>query len=353
MSNTVMVAMSGGVDSSVVALLLRRAGLRVIGAFMSHGVKAERGQRKTCCSADDAHDARRVADHLGIPFYALNLGPEFGRLMDHVAAEYAQGRTPNPCVRCNRWMKFGRLFDTAHAMGAGAIATGHYARLEPGGILRRGVDRTKDQSYVLFNTPRERLDQILLPLGGYPKARVREMAREAGLPVAEKADSQGICFIPDGNLAGFLERRGLGTPGPVTTEDGTVVGRHEGYEFYTVGQRQGLGVALGQPMYVSRVDPSQATVVLAPPERVLHTGLEASHANWLVSPRPEPGSSLEADVQIRYHHEAVPARIEIHGEEKIAARFAAPVRAVTPGQAAVFYRGDQVLGGCWINRPLD
>lgn len=335
MSSRVLVAMSGGVDSSVAALLLVRRGLSVTGVFMRHGVTAS---GRGCCSADDAYDARRVADTLGIPFYALNLSEEFGRMIDGVVAEYARGRTPNPCIQCNRQIKFGRLFDFAAAVGAGAVATGHYARME-GGALYRAADRAKDQSYVLFDLPRERLERIDLPIGGLTKPEVRALARQAGLPVSEKPESMDLCFVPDGDLGGFLASRLPMEEGSLVTADGTQVGRHSGAARFTVGQRRGLGVALGRPAYVTRVEAATNTVVVGGPEALMGRALRLGRTNWLVDP-PE---RLRAEVQIRAHTPARPAWVE--GGQ---VTFDEPVRAITPGQAAVFYQEDRVLGGGWI-----
>lgn len=330
----VLVAMSGGVDSSVSALLLRRAGCDVTGVFMRHGVP---GNDRGCCSFDDAYDARRTADRLGIPFYSLNLEAEFGALVDRVVDEYAGGRTPNPCILCNRDLKFGRLFDFADAIGAATVATGHYARLE-GGVLRRGLDADKDQSYVLFDV--ERLDRVEFPVGALRKDEVRTLAREAGLPVGDKPDSQDVCFVPGGDMGAFLSARTPMAPGDIVTGDGAVVGRHEGAARFTVGQRRGLGVAMGRPVYVRRVDTATNTVVVGddPHSR----GCTLRDVRWLAPPRPR------ADVQVRYRHAAAPATIE-----GVEVRFDAPVRAVTPGQAAVFYDGDRVLGGGWIASTAD
>lgn len=326
--------MSGGVDSSVAAALLKRRGRDVTGAFMRHGVP---GNDRGCCSLDDAYDARRVADRLGIPFYALNLEDEFGALVDRVVDEYAHGRTPNPCILCNRDLKFGRLFDFAAAIGAETVATGHYARLE-GGALRRGLDADKDQSYVLFDL--DRLDAIEFPLGGLRKDEVRAIAREEGLPVSEKRESQDVCFVPDGDMGAFLAARTAMRAGDIVTEGGEVVGRHDGAARFTVGQRRGLGVALGRPVYVVRVDTESNTVVVG--EDPASRGCVLRDARWLVEPRSR------ADVQVRYRHRPAPATID--GD---AVRFDAPVRAVTPGQAAVFYDGDRVLGGGWIASSVD
>lgn len=335
----VLVGLSGGVDSAVAALLLKRSGIRVTGAFMSNGVRVETRNEKSCCSVDDAYDARRVADALEIPFYALNFEDGFAKLIDTFVGEYQRGRTPNPCVLCNRLLKFGRMFDFADAVGADAVATGHYARVDATG-LRRAADPAKDQSYMLFNVPRERLARIELPLGALSKPRVREIAREAGLPVMDKPDSMGVCFIPDGDLEGFLSARTAMRPGEVRAEGG-VVGTHGGFQRFTLGQRRGLGVAMGEPRYVTRIEPEENAVYLGPPEELMASRFEVGDVNWLV----DPSDPQAAEIQIRYRGRAHPGRIAGSVVE-----LNAPARAITPGQAAVFYDGPRVLGGGWIRR---
>ncbi len=287
MSQRVVLAMSGGVDSSVSAYLLREAGYDVIGLFMRSGVADETacsidqtGQtalpivtpdshKQGCCGASDAADARRVADALDIPFHALNFQDAFGRIKDYFADEYLGGRTPNPCVMCNNWLKFGKLWDFARQVGAEKIASGHYAQIAPvpgecRPALVRGVDLGKDQSYVLFGLERNLLEHVLFPVGGYDKHQIREIAREAGLRVADKPDSQEICFVPDQDYAGFIRRyRGEhDTAGELVDTEGHVVGRHAGYEQFTIGQRRGLGVAFGEPRYVVAVDAPSRRVVI-------------------------------------------------------------------------------------------
>ncbi len=286
----VVLAMSGGVDSSVAAWLLREQGHTVIGLFMRHGAPASTcatgagsGPKQGCCSAADADDARRVADRLGIPFYALNFDDQFSRIIDYFVDEYASGRTPNPCIVCNTWLKFGKLFDYADSVDAGYVATGHYARLgavegDPSPALLRGRDGAKDQSYVLFGVDRRLLPRLSLPVGDYRKEEIRRFAAELGLQVADKPDSQEICFVPDGNHARLVrqQRPELDTAGEIVTTDGKVVGHHEGLERFTVGQRKGLGVALGEPFYVVRLEPDSRRVVLGTREDLARRELTAA-----------------------------------------------------------------------------
>lgn len=360
--------MSGGVDSSVAAHLLRAAGHEVVGLFMRHGESSPAAcsspnmtslpvisvaHKQGCCSASDAADARRVADRLDIPFYAVDFAAEFGRIMDYFTAEYTAGRTPNPCVMCNNWLKFGKLRDYADSVGAEWIATGHYARLDrsvPAGgppALRRGVDESKDQSYVLFGIERDVLPRVLFPVGEYEKPQIRALARELGLRVAEKKDSQEICFVPDQDYAAFVrQRRGdLNLAGEIVTTAGEVVGRHAGIEGYTIGQRKGLGVAFGEPRYVVRLEPETRRVVIGRDEELRRHELTARDANWLVDPPAEP---LECTVKIRYRSAATPATVESLGGGRLSVHLHEPCRGVAPGQAVVCYAGDRVLGGGWI-----
>jgi tRNA-specific 2-thiouridylase len=351
--------MSGGVDSSVAALLLRQAGYEVIGLFMRTGVAAEHpaadGRHKQgCCSALDARDARRVADRLDIPFYALDYADAFDRIIGYFADEYASGRTPNPCVVCNVWLKFGKLWDQAKRLGADFIATGHYARVvgSPGGYeLHRAADPEKDQSYVLFGLPREMLPHVLLPIGSYSKQAVRELAREAGLPVHDKPDSQEICFVPGNRYVEVVrQRRGdLGRPGPIVDRQGRVLGEHDGIEGFTVGQRKGLGIATGSRRFVLEIIPATDTVVVGSREECLADGLIAEDVNWLI---PVPSDELACQVQIRSRSSPAKAVVRPLPGKQAAVRFLTPQMAVTPGQAAVFYRGSQVCGGGWIRQAV-
>ncbi|MHC4404840.1 MAG: tRNA 2-thiouridine(34) synthase MnmA [Planctomycetota bacterium] len=358
----VVLAMSGGVDSSVAAWLLRERGHEVLGLFMRHG--AETGQarsaepddgkarRQGCCSAADAADARRVADALGIPFYALNFEEDFSRLIDYFVEEYTAGRTPNPCIMCNTWLKFGKLFEYADGVDARFVATGHHARIEstgPGGApaLCRGRDASKDQSYVLFGIDRGHLDRLLLPVGEHEKDEVRRIAGRLGFSVAEKPDSQEICFVPDGDHARLVRsRRGqTDTSGEIVTTDGAVVGRHDGLERFTVGQRKGLGVAFGQRRFVVRLEADTRRVVVGTREDLARTELVAEKANWLID---EPSGPIRCQVKIRYRSRAAAAAVEPMAGGRFRARFDEPRHGVAPGQAAVCYQGDRLLVGGWI-----
>ncbi len=344
----VLVAMSGGVDSSVAAYLLLRAGYEVTGVFLCLGgsVRADHDSRG-CCSPGDAADARCVAERLGIKLYVLDAGRDFVRIIDYFVAEYAAGRTPNPCVHCNTLIKFGRLIARADDVGARYVATGHHARMMAGTIHRAAH---KDQSYALFGIPRGQLERVLLPVGELAgKAEVRRIAAELGLTVADKPDSQEICFV-SGDYAELLRQRRPAAlrPGKILDSAGNVLGGHDGVGHFTVGQRRGLGVAAGVPMYVTRIDPAGATVTIGPREEAMSSHLSASGANWHV-PTPPVGAELEAAVQIRYSHQGAPARVRVTWGECFEVDFAAPVMAVTPGQAAVIYQGQRLLGGGWID----
>jgi tRNA-specific 2-thiouridylase len=367
MGTRVVLAMSGGVDSSAAAYLLQQQGYDVIGLFMRSGATDEqtcdpsqssdlpiisgRSHKQGCCSASDAADARRVADSLDIPFHALNFQDAFGRIKDYFVDEYLSGRTPNPCVMCNNWLKFGRLWDFARQVGAEKIATGHYARLttvESSEIpaLVRGCDQSKDQTYVLFGINRQILPHILFPVGDYDKATIRELAHEAGLNVADKPDSQEICFIPDNDYAGFIDRYTSrpDTSGELVTVDGTVVGHHDGYERFTVGQRRGLGVTFGSPRFVVEIDAETRRVVIGTHEDLARTELEADQTNWLV----DVAAEFACEAKIRYRHPGAAARVERLPGDRVRVTFDEPQFGVAPGQAVVFYDGDRVLGGGWI-----
>ncbi len=357
MGSRVVLAMSGGVDSSVAAHLLQAEGFEVIGLFMRTGAHAETQERraKTCCSASDALDARAVADRLDIPFYALDFEDEFSRIKDNFADEYLAGRTPNPCVLCNIWLKFGKLWSYGQQVGADFVATGHYAQLKtaPDGSLRvaRGVDRTKDQSYVLFGLTPEILKHTRFPVGSYPKEAIREIARDLRLPVHDKPDSQEICFVPDDDYLGFVQGRrpSIDTTGPLVDEDGTVLGQHRGIEAYTIGQRKGLGVALGEPRYVVQIEPAQKTVRVGRRAALDRPGLLATQFNWQGS---VPDGAIDCLAQIRARHRAVPARAERQDDDQVRVLFDDPQPAVAPGQVVTLYQDDLVMGGGWIERAL-
>jgi tRNA-specific 2-thiouridylase len=354
MAKRVVLAMSGGVDSSVAAHLLKSQGYEVIGLFMRTGTHAEDAERraKTCCSIADSMDAQRVADRLEIPFYALDFEREFGRIKDYFVEEYLSGRTPNPCVMCNIWLKFGRLWSYGKQVGADFIATGHYAciaRADDGTRrVARAHDRAKDQSYVLFGLRRELLDHVLFPVGDYPKAEIRAIARAQELPVHDKAESQEICFVPDDDYLAFVHDRvpDRDTSGPLVDEDGRVLRTHGGIESFTIGQRRGLGIAVGEPRYVVQIEPASRTVTVGRRESLDRSRLEASRFNWQ---GPVPEGATRCLAQIRAQHIAVPATVEPLPGERARVVFDQPQSAVTPGQVVTLYQESLVLGGGWID----
>ena len=402
-------AMSGGVDSSVAAALLLREGYEVVGVFMRLGSPGEtldtmeavdsaqaacdpkklKIGHQGCCSINDAADARLVAAHLGVPFYVVNFKKDFGRIIDYFVDEYAAGRTPNPCVRCNDWLKFGKLHEYAKQIGADFVASGHYARIGdqaiegsrdrvgldsipqshgptiPSPRLFRGLDHSKDQSYVLFGVPRAQLAHMLLPIGGLLKPRVRELAQQFGLPTFDKPDSQEICFVPDNDYAGLVERRRpeLAQSGAIVDTQGRTVGTHQGQHRFTIGQRRGVGVAFGHPIFVVGKDPATNTVTVGPREMLHVRACSAAEANWLID------EAMFSDWQpclakYRYNSAAVPARVrtsvpvasDAQGSPSgrtgtFDVEFDSPQTAVAPGQAVVLYSADEpdvVLGGGWI-----
>ena len=353
MRERVLVAMSGGVDSSVAAALLVRQGYDVVGATMKLFCHDADLPDRPCCSLDSVNDARRICEQLGVPHYVLNLESAFGRdVVQDFVAEYARGRTPIPCVRCNTFTKFRDLLRKADAIDATWIATGHYARVSSG-VLRRGLDPAKDQSYFLWGIRREVLARMLLPVGGRTKPETRAIAHELGLElIAEKPESQDICFVPDGNHAAVIERElGASAPalarGPFVDREGTVIGTHDGYARFTVGQRRGLPGGFAEPMFVVAIEPATRAVVIGPREALLGRGVVAREMNWLVN-APLPGDEVE--VQVR--HRAAPARgtiVRLDADE-VEIALDVPVAAIAPGQSLVLYRGDVVLGGGVIER---
>jgi tRNA-specific 2-thiouridylase len=359
MADRVVLAMSGGVDSSVAAALLKEQGYDVIGLFMRTGAHVEAdGERrtKTCCSVADALDARAVADRLDIPFYVLDFESEFARIEDYFADEYLSGRTPNPCVMCNIWLKFGKLWAHGKQVGARYVATGHHARIRhaPDGSVRvaRATDRGKDQSYVLFGLRRELLPHVLLPVGEYRKAEIREIARAQKLPVHDKPDSQEICFVPDDDYLTFVRERRPGAQqrGQIVDEAGRQIGEHTGVEAFTIGQRRGLGIALGSPRYVVQIEPASRTVTVGPRESLLSRSLMASRFNWQGA---VPDLSTPCLAQIRARHQAEPATVTALPGGRALVRFERPQSAITPGQVVTVYEGEVVLGGGWIDAICD
>jgi tRNA-specific 2-thiouridylase len=399
----VVLAMSGGVDSSVAAHLLLEQGHEVIGVFMRHGqaspvacaveeptasrvvptpARVDPNAAKTkhaggetprlaalpiinrldhkqgCCTASDAEDARRVADRLAIPFYAINLDQEFTRIIDYFVDEYAAGRTPNPCVQCNNWIKFGKLFDYADSVDAEFVATGHYARMATDAngdaTLLRGRDDSKDQSYVLFGIKQRFLSRMLLPVGEYEKPEIRRLAAGVGLNVATKKDSQEICFVTQGHYHEFIKDRqarrgdfnaGEASGGEFVLTSGEVVGQHDGIEGFTIGQRKGLGIAFGDRKFVVRIEPETRRVVLGDREELGRSELTAKDCNWLIDPTMLPARGL---AQIRYNAAPAWAEFDLDADGRLHVQFDEPRYGVAPGQAVVCYDGERVLGGGWI-----
>ncbi len=372
--------MSGGVDSSVAAAILRNEGYEVIGCFMRLGspgdelivkdgdgcnTRSLKVGHQGCCSVGDAADARLVAAILDVPFYVCNFREDFGRIIRHFVAEYADGRTPNPCIRCNDWLKFGKLKSYAQQLGADLIASGHYARIEQRDgrpRLMRGLDESKDQSYVLFGAASEALDHMLLPIGGMHKSEVRERAKALGLPVFDKPDSQEICFVPDNDYAGFVERQRpeLRVEGKIIDTAGREVGRHQGHHRFTIGQRRGVGVAAGSPIYVVDKRTADNTIVVGSREELYFESCIGGEAQWFVEPAAE---WTPCRAQHRYNSDACLAEYRVNAPCGVATysgrtgrfevRFVEPQFAVAPGQAIVLYERDEpslVLGGGWIER---
>ena len=347
----VIVAMSGGVDSSVAALLLSREGYDVVGVTMRlWTVEREDAprQNKRCCSVEDVDDARRVCQTIGVPHYVMNFEREFqSHVVDYFCREYDRGRTPHPCLACNDKIKFDFLLRRAMFLDADYIATGHYARVEAdeaGKRLLKGVDGRKDQSYVLFTLGQRELDRLMLPVGVYAKDRIRAIAAEAGLPVADKPDSQDICFIPDGDYRKFIADRGRPTPGEIVDSGGSVIGQHPGVQFFTVGQRRGLRLPAnpGVPMYVVEIDAEGNRVVVGCESELYRSSLFASRLNFPSGKTPT--TPLDVTAKIRYKASEAPASL-LPGDGWAEVRFEEPQRAVTPGQPVVFYQGDELVAG--------
>ena len=359
--------MSGGVDSSVAAALLADEGHEVIGLSMQlYDVSGQTDGHRTfgsCCTLDDLRDARRVAAAIDIPHYILNFERQFDeQVVSNFLQEYASGRTPLPCAHCNSDLKFSTLLERAHGLGAEAVATGHYARVErdvsdahgaPGRyLLKRGIDSAKDQSYFLFSLTQGQLARAIFPIGDRPKEAVREYARQRHLPVADKPDSQEICFIPDNDYATFVTARSpqaAHAPGAIVDESGRVLGRHEGIHHFTVGQRKGLGLSgspTGTPVYVLALSSADRRVVVGPKSSLERTTLTASGVNWIAG---EPSDPVRVTAQIRHRHQPAPGVVRSLDDRRAEVVFDVPQIAVTPGQAVVFYEGDTVVGGGWID----
>lgn len=355
-STRVVVAMSGGVDSSVVAGLLREQGYDVIGITLQlYDDGATRGESRSCCAGQDIHDARRVADALDIRHYVLDYESRFREsVIDDFVDSYVRGETPIPCVRCNQTVKFRDLMSAARDLGAHALATGHYARRVVGANgpeLHRAADESRDQSYFLFATTPSQIEDLRFPLGGWSKNETREAAGRLGLAVSEKPDSQDICFVPNGSYVQMIERLrpGAAEPGDIVGLDGTVLGRHDGVVHYTVGQRRRLGIGGGDPLYVVRLDPAAQRVIVGPKEALLIERFTMREVNW-IGPRPEPGMVHSVEVKVRSAQTCVGAQVRCLEGGRAEVVFDVAEAGVAPGQASVMYHGDRVLGGGWIER---
>lgn len=352
----IAVAMSGGVDSSVAAALLAADGHDVVGLSMQlYDQRDGEASFGSCCTLDDLHDARRVAHRLGIPHYIVNFESHFhAQVVTNFIDEYTAGRTPIPCTRCNSEVKFATLLDRVHGFDASVLATGHYVRVDEDDsgrrVLRRGLDAAKDQSYFLFSLTQAQLARAVFPVGGLTKPEVRAYAAHLGLQVADKPDSHEICFVPDHDHATFIDKASGGQgprPGRIVNLEGEPVGRHDGVHHFTVGQRKGLRLSVGVPLYVVGIDAGADTVVVGPRDALQRRTCNVSEVNWISGTSP-PGS-ISAEVQIRHRHPAARATVAPQGQGRASVTFESPQYAITPGQAAVFYDGDIVLGGGWID----
>ena len=359
----VIVAMSGGVDSSVATAILKEEGYQVIGVTMQIWPSDEQAYDVDrfggCCGLGAIEDAKRVAYKLGIPHYVMNFRDIFAqKVIADFCQEYSLGRTPNPCIKCNQYIKFGALLERAGELGAHFVATGHHARIGKNGasgryLLEKGIDRRKDQSYVLYTLTQKQLKHTLLPIGNFTKARVREIAEELKLPVAAKPESQEICFIPDGDYSKFLKEYVSQTikPGPILDRRGNTLGEHRGILFYTIGQRKGLGISAEEPLYVTAIVSERNVIVVGSKEEVYGTELIASDLNWISLAKLE--QPITAKAKIRYLHKEAEAVIAPVDEDKVYIKFKEPQMAITPGQAIVFYNGNTVIGGGIIEQKKE
>lgn len=354
---TIVVAMSGGVDSSVVAAMMHREGHNVIGITLQlfdYGMALQK--KGACCAGQDIYDAKMVADKLGFPHYILNYENKFReQVIDDFADSYIRGETPLPCVRCNQSVKFNDLLKAAKELNADALATGHYVQkiINNGRAeLHRGVSQEKDQSYFLFSTTEEQLDYLMFPLGGQTKEETRRLAHELGLDVADKPDSQDICFVPNGNYRDVINkvRPDANKPGRFIHVDGFDLGEHKGIINYTVGQRKGLGIAFGEPIYVIKIDPDTNTVYVGAEVNLVKTQFALKEVNWLAGDKNPDG--LEVTVKVRSTTSGVLAKLSINSSEQVCVTLLEEEKAITPGQACVFYEGSRVLGGGWITRDI-
>jgi len=361
MKQKIAVAMSGGVDSSLAAALLKEQGNEVVGFSLQlwHEKGASPSEKRLCCSFGNLADARLIADRLGIPYYVINLEEEFRReVVDYFIREYLRGRTPNPCIWCNSRLKFNLLLQRSLLAGCHKLATGHYARVEYDHsreryILKKGIDSAKDQSYFLFNLTQQQLRYLTLPIGLLTKARVRQMAETRGLPVALKEESQEVCFVSNSHYATFidntLDKLSTGA-GLIIDSNGNSIGKHKGIHHYTIGQRRGMGIAAPHPLYVIAIDPQNNLIVAGPNEKLYCSKLIADNINWLsIDSLDKP---VEVTAKIRYKHKGAPALVTPRKGRGVVVEFEQPQRAITPGQAVVFYQGEEVIGGGWIRRAF-
>ncbi len=356
---TVFVAMSGGVDSSVAAAILKEKGYNVVGVTMCFNISLSESKRPSCCGADAIEDAKCAAQTLNIPHYVLNFGQDLEKeVISYFVDEYLQGRTPNPCVRCNQYIKFGSLLKKVKLLGADYLATGHYAKrtcnlFSKNYELKKSIQGSKDQTYFLYQIKKEDLPFILFPLGGLVKDKVRKMAKQYVLKNAQKKESQDICFIPDSGYQKFLEVRlgkKVARPGPIKDIDGKILGQHQGIAFYTIGQREGLGIAAGKPVYIYKIDKESNTIYVGEARHLFSKGLIAQDLNFVSMKFPK--KEIEVSVKIRYNHSEVKAFLIPRGLKEVEVRFKKPQKSVTPGQSVVFYRKNVLLGGGIIQESL-